>query len=83
MIVLVVAVHFLADNAPFVETAGRADDVRQFNGVAVRASGDFRHGGFPVGAAVALLGMADSFLRNWHWYFTSLKERENLNPYRG
>ncbi len=62
----VMSVEFLTDHTAIVETTGNAHVMRHFNGAAMRASGASSKSSFPVGTAVRLIRMADSFLGNWH-----------------
>jgi hypothetical protein len=65
--VFVVSVEFLADHTTVVETASNTHVVRHFYSAAMRADGASSQGRFPVSAAMSLIGMAYSFLGNWHW----------------
>jgi hypothetical protein len=69
--VIVVRVQFFADHTAFVETAGGAKHVGQFNGAAMGACANFGNGGFPVRPAAHLISVAAAFLGYWHGW-TSL-----------
>jgi len=66
MLVFVVSMQFFADYATVVKTTVGAQAVGTINSAAVRAVGAGSQGGFPIGATMSLIGMTNTFLRNWH-----------------
>jgi hypothetical protein len=70
-LVFVVGVELFAHYFAVVETTSNTHPVRKARAAAMRANGICWDGGFPIGPTVSLVGLTNTFLRNWHGQGTS------------
>lgn len=74
----VVSVEFLADDPALVKATGGTEAMRTVHVTTMGASGAFSQKGFPVGAAMTLFRVANTFLGYGHGDNTSKLNRIEL-----